>query len=381
MTTPLDARPLVVHMIDELPRDGAEMLLLDLMRHRDPRMRYVVLCLVRGGPLQPEFEKLGVPVVVFGHRARIDPYLLGGLIRWLRRERPGVVHTHLFLADSYGRLAARLAGVPAVFSTVHNIVGPGRGLLRRVLHQGLARWSTAVVGCGDEIAQSLVESGLPRARVVSIPNGIDLLRFGGVDGDGVRQEFGVAAGRSLIGVVGRLHRQKGHDVLLHALAGMSAAERERLACLVIGTGELDGELRGLSASLGLDACVIFTGMRTDVPRLVAGLDLFLMPSRWEGLPIALLEAMASRKAVLCSRVGSIPGVVRDGENGALIDTEDPVALRNGIQRLLAQPAVREEYGRRARAEAVERFDITRTADAYNALHASALGLAPMARGA
>jgi glycosyltransferase involved in cell wall biosynthesis len=380
MTTTSTNRPLVVHVIDELPRDGAEMLLLDLMRRRDARLRYVVLCLVRGGPLQSEFENIGVPVVVLGQRSRLDPILLWTLLSWLRRERPSVVHTHLFLADSYGRLAAALAGVPAIFSTVHNIVGPGRGVLRTVLHQGLARWSTAVIGCGDEIAQSLIRQGLPQARVQSIPNGIDLLRFGGVEGAGVREEFGIPAERSLIGVVGRLHRQKGHDVLFQALADMSPAERAGLACLVVGTGELEAELRRLSSSLGLDDCVIFTGMRTDVPRLVAALDLFVMPSRWEGLPIALLEAMASRTAVLCTRVGSIPGVVRDGENGALIAPEDPRGLRESILRLLAQPALREEYGRRARDEAVDRFDITRTASAYNQLHARALGLAATAHG-
>lgn len=366
--------PLVVHIIDELPRDGAEMLLLDLMRRRDPRMRYVVLCLVRGGPLQPEFEALGVPVVVLGRGARIDPRLLARLIRWLRREGASVVHTHLFLADSYGRLAARLGGVPAVFSTVHNIVGPGPGLLRGVLNHGLARLSTAVVACGDEIAQALVRRGLPPERVVSIPNGIDLLRFGSLRGDGVRAEFGIAEGRSLIGVVGRLHRQKGHDVLLRALARMSDVQRAGLCCLIVGSGELEQDLRKLSADLGLQDCVIFAGMRTDVPRLVAALDLFVMPSRWEGLPIALLEAMASRRAVLCTAVGSVPDVVRDGENGLLVEAENDEALSAGIQRLLAEPTLREEYGREARAEVVERFDITRTACAYNRLHAEAVGL-------
>ena len=149
--------------------------------------------------------------------------------------------------------------------------------------------------------------------------------------------------------------------------------RRQLTCLIIGTGELDQALRDRAAELGLDDCVLFTGMRTDVPRLVAALDVFVMPSLWEGLPIALLEAMASSRAVLCTRVGGIPDVVQDGVNGVLIDAGDVEALREGIESLLAQPQHRAELGREARATVIERFDITRTAKAYNALHCQAVG--------
>lgn len=374
MRGPTSEAPLVVHMIDELPRDGAEMLLLDLLRRRDPRMRYVVLCLVRGGVLVPEFEGVGVPVVVFGRRGRFDPWLLLRVAGWLRRERAAVVHTHLFTADSYGRLAAWLAGVPAVFSTVHSIVAPPRSSLRGLLNRTLARLSTAVIGCGDEVAQALRAQGLPVARVRSIPNGIDLLRFGQTPTQGVREEFGIPTERLLLGVVGRLHVQKGQDVLLEALATMSAERRAGIACLLIGAGERESALRARCRELGLEDCVVFTGMRTDIPRLVASLDIFVMPSRSEGLPIALLEAMASRCAVLCTSVGSIPGVVRDGESGLLVPPENPQALRQGLERLLDQPQLRVLLGERARQQAVGGFDITRTAAAYNRLHAQALGL-------
>lgn len=366
-------RPHVVHIIDELPRDGAEVLLLDLVRRRDARMRYSVLCLVRGGPLVEEFERAGVPVVVFGRRGAVDPRMLWRLVRWLRREHATVVHTHLFTADSYGRLAARLAGVGAVFSTVHNSVGPP-GRLRKLANRVLARLSDSVIGCGDEIAAALESQGVPAQRILSIPNGIDLQRFQGAQGAGVREEFGVQAGRVVLGMVGRLHVQKGHEVLLECLAGMSETQRRAVACLVIGVGELEQRLRSRVEQLGLEDVVTFTGSRTDVPRLVAALDVFVMPSLWEGLPIALLEAMASGRAVLCSSVGSIPGVVQHGENGWLVEPGNVQALREAILTLVDDPGLRARLGRRAREQVIARFDVERTAAAYNRLHARAAGL-------
>ena len=366
-------RPHVVHIIDELPRDGAEVLLLDLVRRRDARMRYSVLCLVRGGPLVEEFERAGVPVVIFGRRGAVDPHMLWRLVRWLRREHATVVHTHLFTADSYGRLAARLAGVAAVFSTVHNSVGPP-GRLRKLANRVLARLSDSVIGCGDEIAAALESQGVPAQRILSIPNGIDLQRFQGAQGAGVREEFGVQAERVVLGMVGRLHVQKGHEVLLECLAGMSETQRRAVACLVIGVGELEQRLRSRVEQLGLEDVVTFTGSRTDVPRLVAALDVFVMPSLWEGLPIALLEAMASGRAVLCSSVGSIPGVVQHGENGWLVEPGNVQALREAILTLVDDPGLRARLGHRAREQVIARFDVERTAAAYNRLHARAAGL-------
>ena len=366
--------PLVVHVIDELPRDGAEMLLLDLLRLRDPRLRYAVVCLIRGGALQPEFERIGVAVTVFGRHGRYDPLLVLRLARWLRRRRASVVHTHLFTADSYGRLAARLAGVPGIFSTVHSVAPTGAGRVRATVSRLLARLSTGVVGCSEEVAQTLVQrDGLPADRVHAIPNGIDLLRFGDARGDGVREEFDLDARRRLIGIVGRLHPPKGHEDLLLALARLDPALRRDLSCLVVGAGGLEAALRQRVAELGLHDCVIFTGLRTDVPRLVAALDVFVMPSLWEGLPIALLEAMAASRPVLCTRVGGIPDVVQHGDNGLLVEARDVDALRAGIERLLREPKLAARLAERARATVIERFDITRTAGAYNRLHCSAIG--------
>ncbi|MGE0072669.1 MAG: glycosyltransferase [Thiomonas sp.] len=371
----VDPVPLIVHMIDELPRDGAEMLLVDLMRLRLPGCRYAVACLVRGGPLEQDFARLGVPVKIFGRRSKFDIGLVWRLAAWLRQQNAAIVHTHLFTADTYGRLAARLAGVPAVFSTVHNIANPWKGAGRKAIDRLFARLSTKVIGCSEEVTQTLAtRDGIPSAKLVSIPNGIDLQRFSSFSGEGVREEFGLPAQQPLVGIVGRLHAQKAHADLLRALARLPQARTGQLSCLIVGTGELLDRLRQQVAELGLQRCVVFTGMRTDVPRLVAALDVFILSSHWEGLPIALLEAMASAKAVLCTRVGGIADVVADGDNGLLVDAGDVQGMAQRLQTLLDDAALRQRLGRQARQTVIARFDVSRTATAYNLLHSQALGL-------
>ena len=367
--------PHIVHMIDELPRDGAEMLLVDLMRLRIPGYRYTIVCLIKGGPLEQEFEKLGIPVVIFGRKGKLDFGLVFRVASWLKRERADVVHTHLFTADTYGRLAARLTGVPAVFSTVHNIVNPWKGSGRKLIDRLFARLSTAVVGCSEEVTQTLASRDkIPADKLVSIPNGIDLQKFSSFSGAGVRSEFGLPEDRPLIGIVGRLHEQKAHGDLFRALAELPQVRDKQLNCLVIGTGDLQDALKQQVKALGLEDCVIFTGMRTDVPRLVAAMDVFVMSSHWEGLPIALLEAMASSKAVLCTRVGGIPDVVIDGDNGLLVEPRDVPQFAKRLDDLLQDPALRARLGQRARDTVIARFDVSRTAAAYNRLHQQALGL-------
>jgi Glycosyltransferase len=371
-----DARPLVAHLIDELPAHGAERLIVDLVACPDPRFRYAVVCLIRGGPLEEDLRELGVPVFVFGRRGRLDPGLVGRLVRWMRKNDVAVVHTHLFTADAYGRLAAWLAGVPAIFCTVHNVVNSWKTPVHRFLDRVLARVSYRVIACTEEVGKVLVErDGIPRERVAVVANGIDLRRFRAVSGVGVREEFGCRPSRLLLLMVGRLEPQKAHQDLLLALSDVRAGGGEEFLCVLAGDGELRGVLEAEVARLGLQEHVLFAGFRRDVPRLLAACDLFVMSSRWEGLPIALLEAMACAKAVVVTAVGGVPDVVRDDVNGFLVPAAEPAAMATRIRQLMDDRDLRVRIGERGRTDVLERFDISRTAAEYSTLYASALGIA------
>jgi len=370
-----DPRPLVAHLIDELPAHGAERLIVDLMRHRDAQFRYVVGCLIRGGPLEEELTALGVPVVIFGRRWRFDPTLVLRLAAWMRSRRVCVVHTHLFTADAYGRVAARLAGVRAIFSTVHSVINVWKTPAHRLIDRTLAWGSYRVIACTEEVRQALVERDrLPAKKVTTIANGIDLQRFLSASGAGVREEFGVAPGKALLAIVGRLEAPKGHADLLGALAALRSGGCADFVCLFVGEGALRAELETEVTRRALQDAVVFAGLRRDVPRLLAACDLVLMPSRWEGLPIALLEAMACAKTVVATAVGGVPDVIDDGKNGVLVPPQDMSQFAARMRELLNEPTRRETLGARARFDVLRRFDVARTAAEYTALYREALGM-------
>ncbi|HUK01340.1 MAG TPA: glycosyltransferase [Steroidobacteraceae bacterium] len=363
--------PHVVHVIDELPPDGAERLIVDVLQNRSPRFRYSVLCIVRGGTIVPELERIGVPVAILGRRPGVDPGTVGALMRWFRSNQVDIVHTHLYAADTYGRLAALLAGVRGRFSTRHN-TSPWSGHARRLLARLLNATSTKVIACGGEVGRTLLErEGLSAQRMLVISNGINLRRFDHLQRAPFRRELGVSEETTLIGVVGRLHEQKGHSDLFKALAAVPADCGDYL-CAIVGSGPLEAPLREQCRTLGLDSKVRFVGQRSDIPNILAALDLFAMPSRWEGLPMALLEAMAVGAPVLATAVGEIPGVIADGVNGRLVSPGNVTQFTVALIELLRNPALRRQLGKAAQQTVVERFSAEQTARAYERLYDQAL---------
>jgi glycosyltransferase involved in cell wall biosynthesis len=368
-----DQAPHVVHVIDELPPDGAERLLADMLRHRSDRFRFSVLCVIRAGGLADEIRAMGVPVELIERKGKYDPSLVWRLATWFRRNKVDVVHTHLFTADSYGRIAARLAGVRAVFSTAHNTV-VCEGKPQKAVHWALSWISNSVVACSEEVGRVMrSQDHLPASRLKVIANGINIDRFAGANGEGVRQEFNVPDGVPLIGVVGRLHPAKGHVDLIAAI-GELRDQGVMLKCLIIGSGDIRADLEQEVRRLNLEDRIVFTGQRKDVPRLLAGLDVIAMPSRWEGLPLALLEAMAMSRPIVATRVSGIPDVIKDGENGLLVPAAQPKEFAAALRRLFDSPELRQRLGENALATLRRDYDVKRTGRAYEALYLEALGL-------
>jgi len=373
MTQKTDDVPHVVHIIDELPPDGAERLVVDVLKHRSTAFRFSVVCLIRGGELVEELRRMNIPVVVLGRKARFDLGLLFRLKNWLRSQRVSVVHTHLFTADAWGRAAAVLAGVRAIFTTVHS-TNDWKGPLHRLVDRILARFTTRIIACSAEVQEVLRNRDrLPSNRIVAIPNGIDLARFQNVVAGNLRSELGISDKDCLLGVVGRLHPAKGHEDLIPVLSRIRE-EGGDFHCLFVGDGELRLRLEDMVRHHGLESRITFMGQRRDVPRILAALDILVMPSRWEGLPMTLLEAMAMGKAVVASAVGGIPNVILDNDNGALASPGDSSALYTRLKQLMRDGNLRAYYGGRARDLVQARFSAARTSAAYEDLYKAALGI-------
>jgi glycosyltransferase involved in cell wall biosynthesis len=211
---------------------------------------------------------------------------------------------------------------------------------------------------------------MPPPKVFLIPNGVEIKVFTEANQslvEALAQEWKIRSHTPVIGTLARLHEQKGHSYLLDAVAQLRR-EIPDVKALVVGDGELRPSLEQRTQALRLSDSVIFTGTRRDVPEILALLDVFVLPSLWEGLPIALLEAMAAGLPVVATRVGGVPEVVVDGETGLLVPPRDPDALSEAILTLLQDPDLRQKMGQAGQERVREYFSVERMVEETEALY-------------
>ncbi|MFV1985537.1 MAG: glycosyltransferase [Thiohalomonadales bacterium] len=363
----LHNKPLVVHIIDRLPPDGAERLLTDVLKNRSDNYKFIVLCLIEGGLLVNEIEKMGVPVVVLGRSGRYDILLLLRLVSWLRKHRPLVVHTHLFTADSWGRLAAFIARVPGIFSTVHS-VNSWKSTLHKFVDRLFSLFTTQVIACSDEVAQVLTNTdGIPINRVVSIANGVSLERLMSIQATNLQYEFGIENNVTTLIIVGRLHEAKGHMDLIPVFKKL-VQHNHKLCLLIVGEGELESQIVNQISKLDIEKHVILSGFRSDVLSIIAACDVVVMPSRWEGLPMALLESMALEKPVVATNVGGIPNVIHDNENGLLVEAGDMAELEQKLNLILENKVLRDQLAEQAKATVLKHYSAKTVSIRYEELY-------------
>ena len=353
---------------------GAEELMLGMATHLPTvGVDTDVVALSRRGPIADEMAAAGVPVhLVTGEPGPRDPGAFIRLVRLFRRERPDVVHTFLITACLYGRLAAFAAGVPLVLAAEQNVYErkPRRHIL---LEQLLARRTYRVVACCDAVGRFYQQQvGVPASRVAVVYNAV---RFGSLptpaDRGPARRALGMPDDVFVLGTLGRLTEQKGQHLLLRALANVRKVV-PNAALFLAGDGPRRAMLEAEAAGLGLGDRVRFLGVRRDRETLFAAMDLFVLPSAWEGLSLALVEAMGAGRAVVASAVGGNPEVVADGHTGQLVPVGDVAALTDAIVGLARDPAERERLGAAAAVEARERFGIERHVDEIAALYRQGL---------
>lgn len=342
----------IVHVLQWLEMGGAETVALRLARAQRAAGHRVRLLSLGGpqGPLRRAFDEAGVPVDAPRTRAEgLDPALWGRLALRLGRRRPDVIHTHDPRSLVYAGPGARLAGARLIHTKHGDDAGGGR---RGRLLAAAGRLPHAFVAVSAQTAAVARAAGeAPAHRVTTIPNGVALRPATG-DRAAVRAELGLPPEAVVIGCVGRLEPVKGPDVLVDAVQRCPEAH-----LVLVGDGSLFAQLdRPRVHRLGL---------RHDVPRLLSAFDLFAMGSRNEGLPLALLEAMAAGLPVVATAVGGVPDAV--GDAGVVVPPEDPAALAAALAPLVADAEHRAELGARARAAAA-RHDFAHTVAAYQALY-------------
>lgn len=348
----------VVHVVFSLDVGGQERVILDLARGLVARgHRTTVISLTEGGTLRERFA--GIPVETIASGQGFNPRTIARLARRLRELAPDVVHTHNRSPLIYGAPAAKLARVPRLVHTKHGRSDGG------VAVRALAHLYDAYVAVSEDTARVARDTEHVPARLVRvIDNGIDVAQFvpdAGARGR-VRKELGVAPDTCLIGSAGRLVPEKNYGLLLAAAAG--ALARGEAALAIAGDGPERDALRAQAP-----AGVRWLGIRHDIPALLSAFDVFALSSATEGLPIAVIEAMAAGLPILCTAVGGLPKVVRDGATGRVIAAGDRAAYTAALDGLVADAGLRSTLGEAARADAATRFSLARVVDDYLTLYA------------
>jgi glycosyltransferase involved in cell wall biosynthesis len=352
-----DDRTRVVYLAHTFEVGGAEDVVLNLVRHLPDRFEPIVGCIHDLGPIGHEIRAAGIPVTALGLNPGLRrPWDVARIRRFLRRTRPRIVHTFLLPASLYGRLAAMLARVPIVIGSEMNIYErkrPRHALAERLLMSGTDRVVAAAQSVRDFYIRQIHADP---AKVDVIYNAVDWAHLERTaDRDQTRRSLGIPADAAAVVVIGRLTEQKGHAYLFDALAHTPSLDRVHL--VVAGDGDLRETLRDCAAALGISSRVHFVGVRRDVGNLLHAIDVFVLPSLWEGLPLALVLAMGAGVPVVSTRVGGVPEIVEDGRTGLLVPPGDAAALGDAVARLIGDPARARGLAEAARAEVRPKFGV------------------------
>ena len=282
--------------------------------------------------------------------------------RHMRHQRYEVVHTHTSKGGIVGRAAARLARVPVIIHTTQGYAfsdyatnGAARSVFRK-LEQLATRWCDFIIAANEADRLMAVETSIVSpAKIVTIPNGLDIDDADAqlaVDGRAVARELGLDPARPIVGAMGRLVPQKGMDVFIDAIPAIAAA-LSQAQFVIVGSGELEEVLRARANAIG--APVVLAGHRPDWYRMLAAMTVFVMPSRWEGLPITLLGAMAARLPIVATRIKGIVDVCAGAEVALLVEADRSDEIATAVITLLGDPARRGALGSNARAHLENEF--------------------------
>lgn len=350
----------IIHIICSLGYGGAERFLVDLIKFSDhEKFEIKVVTAVRGGPLVQELEKMGIPVQVFEKKTKLGLGVLWKIYRYLRKEKPDIVHTHLFAGDAWGKTAAILARVPIIISTEQNLWWD-EGWLKKLCKWILSHWTDKVAAISEAVKNYLIKTEhISKSKIVVIPNGVDTEKFF------VSEPQFFVNPIPVVGTIGRLEKQKGHQYLLETLSLLK--ERQWEAWL-IGEGSLQGKLEKQAKQQGIKERVQFLSPTGDILPLLQKMDIFVLPSLWEGLGIVLLEAALAGKPIIASAVDGIKEILENKKTALLVPPASPASLAKAIEWLLEHRQEAQQMALTAQRAVKEKFDIRIIAQDYQKLY-------------
>jgi len=383
----------VIHIITRLDRGGSAQ--NTLLTCHELSQRYEMV-LVHGLSLESQMtdwerqsvdsrigkaEESGVKMIPIPSLVRrIDPLqdlrAFFSLWRLMIRERPSIVHTHTSKPGILGRWAAKITGVPIIVHTPHGHVfyghfGPLASRFFLIAERFTASITDRMVALTEGERKDYIAFSVSNPdKITTIHSGVEIDRYmtAEVNIEDKKKSLGLSTKGLVVGTVGWLLPIKGPIYLLNAMARIWQSHPET-RLVFVGKGELEDRLRTEASGMGVSDKVTFLGWRDDIPEIMQTLDIFVLPSLNEGMARVLVEAMTAGRPIVASRAGGIPDLVKDGQNGFLVDPGDVNGLSSAIRRLLVDKKMRDEMGRRGRTIA-RNFSVEEMAQKIDALYAS-----------
>lgn len=350
----------VLQVVEGMNWGGAETKLLELIAHMDRNKFCTTVCsLGIGDRIKGRFNELGVKFVNFERSRRIDPKLILDLAQLIRKEKIDIVMTTLFYADVIGALASAISPNKAVFSW-ETISAPEWLLKHRLLAYRFAvHFCSKVISVSNATAKWLIEKrGVPPEKVVVIPYGVNLDIFRQGKNRKLKASLGISPETFVVGVVARLHSQKGHCYLIEAAQSIVAKHKD-VKFVFVGDGELRKDLENQVKESQLEKYFLFLGFRSDVHELLRTFDLFVLPSLYEGLPNVILEAMATGLPVVATSVDGTVELVKDGETGYLVPPKAPETLAEKISLFIQNRECATKFGKQGRKRVEVEYSLSK----------------------
>jgi len=358
-----------MQIVQSLEIGGMERVVTHLCQNLD-RNKYnpMVCCLKTKGTFAPHLESQGIKVFPLGKRGLDTPQFLLKLRNLLRKERISLVHLHNSGPFFSGTIAAKLAGVPVIIYTDHSRLFPDRKSTM-ITEKILSLFVQQVVAVSEVVKEDLIKfEGINREKILTIPNGAEESNSSSPLALGQKlRELKLDGAYPLIGSIARLVPQKGLEYLLEA--GVKVKEEfPQAKFVIVGEGKLRPMLEKKATEIGFSSHVSFLGWRLDALEILPLFDIYVQPSLWEGLPMAILEAMAVGKPIVATKAGGIVEVLVDGENGLLVPPQNSQALAEGMITLLKNKFLSKQLGVAAQRSFRENFSVRRMVRNYEEVY-------------
>lgn len=365
-------KPRILQIIPSLDRAGAEKQLALLVAHL-PREEFdVQVCaLTRGGELAADLERAGIPLTILGKRWKADPTCYWKLRKLVAKVKPDIIHTWMFTPGVYGRVAGRQLGVPHLIHS-ERCADQWKSNWQWAFDRRLATHTDRIIANSDGVRDFGVEHGIPADKFVVIPNGIAPAMASDVTKAELLKELGIPQGVPLIGAVGRLWPQKRVRDLIWVMELVHII-RPDVHLLIIGDGPERHALERYVRTIEGTSYMHFLGHRSDVPRILPHLDIFWQGSAYEGMPNAVMEAMAAGVPVIATNIPGTRDLVVPGETGFLYPIRGRKEFCRKTDELLADPSTARKLGAAGQQRILEHFPLAPMIAAHAQLYREALG--------